>query len=119
MTTMSSARLLADRRIISIGRNRMPFVLQVSMLTIRNLKTTFRTPAAVIPGLIISGFFLLVYNDSLGGAASFIPGLGANSYLGFILPLSIISASLSLSLIHICELGGSKRGARHRERLLG
>jgi ABC-2 type transport system permease protein len=52
-------------------------------------------PAAIIPGLIISSFFLLVYNDSLGGASRFIPGLGANSYLGFILPLSIISASLS------------------------
>jgi ABC-2 type transport system permease protein len=73
----------------------MPFIHQVSMLTIRAVKTTFRTPAAVIPGLLISGFFLLVYNDSLGGAANFIPGLGENSYLGFILPLSIISAALS------------------------
>ena len=95
MTTMSSARITAERRAASASKTGMPFILQVSMLTIRNLKTTFRTPAAVIPGLIISGFFLLVYNDSLGGAAGFIPGLGANSYLGFILPLSIISASLS------------------------
>ncbi|PJF26004.1 MAG: ABC transporter [Phototrophicales bacterium] len=98
MTTMSSssARIATtEQRAASVSKGGMPFILQVSMLTIRNLKTTFRTPAAVIPGLIISGFFLLVYNDSLGGAAGFIPGLGANSYLGFILPLSIISASLS------------------------
>ncbi len=95
MTTMSTTRatgttVAADRKFKG-----MPFLYQVSMLTIRAVKTTFRTPAAVIPGLLISGFFLLVYNDSLGGAANFIPGLGENSYLGFILPLSIISAALS------------------------
>jgi ABC-2 type transport system permease protein len=98
MTTMSSNSMrviTAEPRVIGARRQGMPFPLQVSMLTIRNLKTIFRTPAAVIPGLIISAFFLLVYNDSLGGASRFIPGLGANSYLGFILPLSIISAALS------------------------
>src|SRR5690242_9190972 len=74
---------------------RMPFVLQVTTLTWRYLVTVFRTPAAVIPGLLISVFFLLVYNSTLGGASNFLPGLAGKSYLGFILPLSVVSAALS------------------------
>ena len=73
----------------------MPFVLQVTTLTWRYLVTVFRTPAAVIPGLLISVFFLLVYNSTLGGASNFLPGLAGKSYLGFILPLSVVSAALS------------------------
>ena len=74
---------------------RMPFILQVTTLTWRYLVTVFRTPAAVIPGLLISVFFLLVYNSTLGGASNFLPGLAGKSYLGFILPLSVVSAALS------------------------
>jgi ABC-2 type transport system permease protein len=74
---------------------RMPFVLQVKTLTWRYMVTVFRTPAAVIPGLLISVFFLLVYNSTLGGASNFLPGLAGKSYLGFILPLSVVSAALS------------------------
>jgi ABC-2 type transport system permease protein len=71
----------------------MPFVSQVLMMTWRSLKVIFREPASVIPGLIISVFFVLVYDGSLNGAARFfLPG---QSYLGFILPVSIISSSLS------------------------
>jgi ABC-2 type transport system permease protein len=72
----------------------MPFLLQVTSLTWRYLVTVFRTPAAVIPGLLISVFFLLVYNSTLGGASNFLPGLAGKSYLGFILPLSVVSAAL-------------------------
>lgn len=71
-----------------------PFVFQVSMMTWRSLVTIFRTPAAVIPSLIISVFFLLVYDSSLSRASTFLPGLGSNSYLGFILPVAIVSAAL-------------------------
>jgi len=39
-------------------------------------------------------FLLVIYQSTLGKAASFIPGIGG-SYLGFILPLSIVSGSLS------------------------
>jgi ABC-2 type transport system permease protein len=73
----------------------MPFLLQIVSLTWRNLVTIFRTPAAIVPSLIISAFFLLVYEASLSRASSFLPGLGSNSYLGFILPVSIVSAALS------------------------
>ena len=72
-----------------------PFLLQISIMTWRTLVTTFRTPAAVIPGVIISGFFLLVYNASLGNASSFLPGLAGKSYLAFILPVSVVSSALS------------------------
>lgn len=68
---------------------------QVVIMTWRALVTTFRTPAAVIPGLIISAFFLLVYNASLGNASGFLPGLAGKSYLAFILPVSVVSSALS------------------------
>lgn len=61
----------------------------------RNLVTIFRTPAAVIPPIAISLFFLVIYDSTLGKASNFIPNLGGSSYLGFILPLSIVSSSLS------------------------
>lgn len=74
---------------------RMPFWRQVTTLTWRTLVVNFRVPAAVLPSIIISAFFLLVYQATLGDAAAFLPGLAGKSYLGFILPLSIISSSLS------------------------
>jgi ABC-2 type transport system permease protein len=73
----------------------MPFFAQLTMITWRNLVTILRTPAAVIPALIISAFFLFVYEASLGNASGFLPGLSGNSYLGFILPVSVVSAALS------------------------
>lgn len=72
-----------------------PILLQISIMTSRVLRTTFRQPAAVIPGIIISAFFLLVYNASLGNASNFLPGLAGKSYLAFILPVSVISSALS------------------------
>jgi len=74
---------------------RAPFLTQVSSMTWRTLVTTFRTPAAVIPGIVISAFFLLVYNASLGNASNFLPGLAGKSYLAFILPVSVVSSALS------------------------
>lgn len=68
---------------------------QIALITSRNIVTVFRTPSALIPPIVISVFFLLIYESTLGEAAGFIPGLSGNSYLGFILPLSIVSASLS------------------------
>jgi ABC-2 type transport system permease protein len=71
----------------------MPFLLQVTTMTWRSLVTIFRDPASVVPGLVISVFFVLVYEASLNGAARFfLPG---QSYLGFILPVSIVSSALS------------------------
>lgn len=74
---------------------RSPILEQITMITGQNLVTIFRRPAALIPPIAISLFFLVIYNSTLGGASTFIPNLGTNSYLGFILPLSIVSASLS------------------------
>lgn len=74
---------------------RMPLLLQITTLAWRSLVTTFRTPAAIIPGIIISVFFLFVYTGSLGNASNFLPGLAGKSYLAFILPVSIVSSALS------------------------
>lgn len=72
----------------------MSFPAQVFMLTRRNLLILLRTPAAVLPPLLISAFFLLVYEASLSNIAV-LPAFAGQSYLGFILPVSIVSASLS------------------------
>lgn len=68
---------------------------QILLMTRRNLQTIFRTPEALIPPIAISVFFLLIYESTLGEAAGFVPGLSGNSYLGFILPLSIVSSALA------------------------
>jgi ABC-2 type transport system permease protein len=88
-TTHADARTMAGG---SAPRARLP--LQVILLMWRNLVTIARTPEALLPPLGISIFFLVIYNSTLGTASGFIPDLGANSYLGFILPLSIVSSSL-------------------------
>jgi len=68
---------------------------QIGMVTRRNLTVILRTPQALLPPLIISVFFLVIYESTLGEAAGFLPGLSGNSYLGFILPLSLVSSALS------------------------
>lgn len=68
---------------------------EIALVSRRNLVTILRTPQAILPPLIISIFFLVIYDSTLGEAAGFLPGLSGNSYLGFILPLSIVSSSLS------------------------
>lgn len=72
----------------------MPFLLQITTMTWRSLKVTFRTPSAVLPPLFISAFFLLVYEATLSDTAQQ-AFLQTGNYLGFILPLSLVSASLS------------------------
>jgi ABC-2 type transport system permease protein len=74
--------------------NATSFPAQVFLLAVRSLTTLLRTPEALLPPLAISIFFLVIYQSTLGKASSFIPGIGG-SYLGFILPLSIVSGSLS------------------------
>ncbi len=68
--------------------------VQIFLLAMRSLTTLLRTPEALLPPIAISIFFLVIYQSTLGTAAGFIPGIGG-SYLGFILPLSIVSGSLS------------------------
>jgi ABC-2 type transport system permease protein len=58
----------------------------------RSLLTTARVPAALIPNVAISVFFLFVYNAGLSSVAN-LPGF-KGSYLGFILPVSIVSAAI-------------------------
>lgn len=67
---------------------------QLFILTRRTLVTIFRTPESILPPVAISLFFLVIYESTLGKASAFLPDIGGN-YLGFILPLSIVSASLS------------------------
>ncbi len=95
MTT--ATRTLSQEGQKNMSSKRMPFLLQVTTMAWRSLKVSFRSPASIIPSLIISVFFLAVYQASLGNASNFLPGLAGKSYIGFILPVSIISAALSSS----------------------
>lgn len=93
MTAISSPRVLTTQAAELRPAKSMSFAGQVYLMTMRTLITNLRVPAAIVPSLIISVFFLLVYNASLSGAATFF--LRGQSYLGFILPLSLISSALS------------------------
>ena len=64
----------------------------VILMIVRSLRNTLRLPAAIIPSIGISVFFLFVYNAGLSSVAN-LPGFGG-SYLAFILPVSIVSAAI-------------------------
>jgi ABC-2 type transport system permease protein len=76
------------------GNKPISLPVHIFLLVVRSLTTLLRTPEALLPPVAISIFFLVIYQSTLGKAAGFIPGIGG-SYLGFILPLSIVSGSLS------------------------
>jgi ABC-2 type transport system permease protein len=83
---LPAARPVADKS--------LSLPVHIYLLVVRSLTTLLRTPAALLPPVAISIFFLVIYQSTLGKAAGFIPGI-VGSYLGFILPLSIVSGSLS------------------------
>ncbi len=64
----------------------------VLLLVARSLRNSLRTPAALIPNIAISIFFLFVFNAGLSSVAQ-LPGF-KGSYLAFIIPVSIVSASV-------------------------
>lgn len=76
------------------GQKGQAFLIQVLLLVRRSLVTISRAPEALLPPVAISLFFLVIYQSTLGKASDFIPGI-SGSYLGFILPLSIVSSALS------------------------
>lgn len=63
------------------------------LMAVRNVKTTLRNPFSFIPNLIISAFFLLVYEGGLSGISQ-LPTFEGADYLAFILPVSIVSAAI-------------------------
>lgn len=67
---------------------------QVWLLTGRLLRRTLRSPAVTLPNLVISVFFLLVYNGLLGGSGAVSALVGGN-YVNFILPVIVVTAAVS------------------------
>ena len=63
----------------------------IRLLIGRSLRNALRQPAAIIPNIAISVFFLFVYNGGLVVAK--LPGF-QGTYLGFILPVRIVSAAV-------------------------
>ena len=92
---MTTAQLTSRPAAAPTARGSASWLTQVVLLTRRNLVNIFRTPEALLPPILISVFFLVIYQSTLGTAAGFIPGLSGKAYLGFILPLSIVSSSLA------------------------
>ncbi len=72
---------------------RRSFWRDLWVLTNRALLVTIRVPFAVIPNLLISLFFLFVYQGGLSGISS-IPQFGGAHYLNFILPVAIVSGAV-------------------------
>lgn len=62
------------------------------LLILRSLRVSLRVPAALIPNIAISVFFLFVFSAGLNSLQD-LPGF-TGSYLGFILPVSIVSAAV-------------------------
>lgn len=91
---MATSEFIQPKLALTFNRAKASLPVQIFLVTWRNLVTIFRTPAALLPPMAISIFFLVIYDSTLGKASSFIPNIGG-SYLGFILPLSIVSSSLS------------------------
>ena len=76
------------------------FAVQLQILTKRLVLRFLRRPLAELPNIFISAFFLFVYDGALGGvfggSAQGTPLDFANgNFVNFILPVSIVSASLS------------------------
>jgi ABC-2 type transport system permease protein len=67
-------------------------VTDIVILVVRSLRNSLRTPAAIIPNIAISVFFLFVFNAGLSSIAN-LPGF-KGSYLAFVMPVSIVSASV-------------------------
>ena len=64
----------------------------ILLMVSRSLRNSLRVPAAVLPNIAISVFFLFVFNSGLSSVAN-LPGF-KGSYLAFIIPVSIVSASV-------------------------
>lgn len=64
----------------------------ILLLVNRSLRNSLRVPAAILPNVFISVFFLFVFNSGLSSVAN-LPGF-KGSYLAFIIPVSIVSASV-------------------------
>lgn len=93
MATMTQDGVISSSS--SGQRVTMPLIGQILMMTRRSLVTLMRTPEAILPNLLISAFFLFVYDSALGGITDFAGPLQGVDYLAFTLPIAIISASLN------------------------
>ncbi|KGX91618.1 ABC transporter [Pontibacillus halophilus JSM 076056 = DSM 19796] len=63
------------------------------MLSKRSIVTVIRNPFVFIPNLLISMFFLVVYDSGLSGISE-LPAFEGANYLAFILPVSVVSAAI-------------------------
>ena len=90
-----------------------PVRTQVALLTKRLVLKVLREPAVTIPNLAISVFFLLTYNGAFGSSPDVVALAGGN-YLNFVLPVTVLFASISggaagLTLVADLETGYFRR----------
>ena len=89
------------------------FPVQVALLTRRLVRNLIRQPAVLLPNLGISVFFLIVYYGSFGDSPAVVQLTGGN-YLNFVLPVTVLFASISggaagLTLVEDLESGYFRR----------
>ena len=89
------------------------FPVQVALLTRRFVRNLIRQPAVLLPNLGISVFFLIVYYGSFGDSPAVVQLTGGN-YLNFVLPVTVLFASISggaagLTLVEDLESGYFRR----------
>ncbi len=63
------------------------------LLIKRGVLRMLRRPFALLGGLGMSLFFLVVYNAGIGGV-EFLPQFGGGGYLAFLLPMSLVSLAM-------------------------
>jgi ABC-2 type transport system permease protein len=66
---------------------------QTALLTRRMMLNELRNPASAIPNLVMTIFFLFVYDGSMGGSAA-VARLTGGDYVNFLLPVTVLLASL-------------------------
>jgi ABC-2 type transport system permease protein len=76
------------------------------LLSLREVRLALRTPAYLVPNLLVPIFFYFI---TLGSLKSFATGAGVNNFEGFLLPMSIVFAvqggSAGLNMVADIESG--------------
>ena len=78
---------------MTVAVARIHHLATLGVLVRRSIDTCLRMPALVLSPLIMSGFFLLIYDGQLSNAAAqFVPG---GSYVSFLVPLVLLTTAFS------------------------
>ncbi|WP_405164831.1 ABC transporter permease [Nocardia sp. NBC_01499] len=87
---------------------------QTLLLTQRVLSRAIREPATIIPNLLISIFFLLIYNGMFGESAA-VSEITGGKYINFTLPVAVIMVAISGGAAGFSLLADNASGYMNRQ----